>query len=118
MLDHSGCGWTRNFTSGAYVYINLCFGPGHPMEAHVIWADNTTWPKSLGVEAARKIRDSHPQHFPGFEALEDVNTKGRYALPQSKYSLQVHMERERCLARGGGPILGPDGDEACILRNN
>lgn len=52
MLDKAGCGWSRRFASGARVFVNLCFANGHPMEAHAVWADNTTWPASLGADAA------------------------------------------------------------------
>jgi hypothetical protein len=62
MLDKEGCGWTRKFASGAHVYVNLCFGKGHPMSAHAVWADNSTWPAKLGHEAAAAIVAAHPVH--------------------------------------------------------
>ena len=52
MLDRSGCGWCRNFSSGASVFANLCSSKGHPMQAHAVWADGTTWPVFTHTEMA------------------------------------------------------------------
>ena len=62
MLDRSGCGWCRNFSSGASVFANLCSSKGHPMQAHAVWADGTTWPVFTHAEMAYLSLSLSPPH--------------------------------------------------------
>lgn len=109
MLDKAGCGWTRKFASGAHVFVNLCFAKDHPMEAHAVWADNTTWPKELGAERAHQRVKRHQQR----------SWTGLEKLPSPFYVRPVERDsKDPCPQPSGGGtiVLDTDGVSVCLFR--
>mmetsp|Transcript_8274 Transcript_8274/g.24571 ORF Transcript_8274/g.24571 Transcript_8274/m.24571 type:complete len:443 (-) Transcript_8274:125-1453(-) len=112
MLDKSGCGWSRSFGSGARVFVNLCYGKGHPLEAHAVWADNSTWPPELGVAAAdarvaRHVSVDRWGDFPHGRGLP-AGVAVRRAAPE---------EATANLCRSTATlVLGVDGAAKCMSR--
>ena len=107
MLDTRGCGWTRTFASGATAYVNLCFARGHPMSAHAVWADNTTWPAHLGAERAAGIRGAHAAAFgtsnaSGAVAHHTLSLPPRFALYPLSFT-NTHTPAASQSAVRGGP---------------
>eukprot|EP00038_Savillea_parva_P022164 m.37002 g.37002 ORF g.37002 m.37002 type:complete len:487 (-) comp5464_c0_seq1:108-1568(-) len=113
MLDKSGCGWSRTFASGAHVFLNMCSSKGHPMQAHAVWADNSTWPPSLGAEGAAGREAEHISRA----SAGDVVLNGRIPI---SFALHTPMDStaDPCPeARGGGSlILDPRGNFMCLGR--
>lgn len=106
MLDPAGCAWNRTFASGASAFVNLCFGKGHPKEAHVIWADGTTWP-------ARSARSDTGRLLANLAASAAAG--GIAALPTARFHLRaVRDGGYACRLGHESVILGPDGGEQCL----
>ena len=139
MLDHKGCGWARTFDSGATVFLNLCFARGHPMSAHAVWADNTTWPASLGAARAAAVVASHRERvgaadkspaLPAGFALHPLPLpvsapSGRRAAPTAGGAATAMAtavdggRTSRCSVGArvrGTLVVGPDGSLNCLVR--
>lgn len=102
MLDEHGCGWNRSFASGASVFVNLCSGPGHPHQAHAVWADGTTWPARLGRRGAAAALAAHA-----------AAAGPRPPLPAATVLRRAAALHE-CEAGRELGVLGPDGRARCL----
>jgi hypothetical protein len=108
MLDSHGCGWNRTFASGASVYLNLCSGKGHPMQAHAVWADGSTWPKSLGLAAASEAVTRHhasppeaPQPLPAWVQLKSTPEQVVGRCPRNSLLVLGSRGQQLCLSQRG-----------------
>ena len=88
------------------MFVNFCFARGHPLRAHAIWSDGTTWPKSLGSSEASEILEKHvySQHW------------STQALP-SNVQLRPRATGA-CLAGTELEILDNKGGPMCLSRRH
>lgn len=99
------------------------------MSAHAVWADNTTWPPTLGADAADAIVARHRTHWALFDngGSDDEGSGGRgdmkTVLPRGfalRDELIDAVQSDPCGAADdaarGSPVRTVEGDLACLVR--